>query len=246
MNVRQILKRSETMVGLIRDARSLTRNVETLRTTNWFLQQKIKRNYLASSHVKKLQIGSGPNTLEGWLSTDIAPASEGVIYLDATKRFPFAENTFDYVYSEHMIEHIPRNDGLFMLKECRRVLKPGGILRLSTPDLEVLLSLYFHGEDPLSERYIKWITDRYLGKMNVYKASYVINNAFRNWEHQFLYDGELMEIAMQEAGFTNMRRYAPGESDDENLRGIESHGKKVGDNEMADFETMIFEGSRPV
>ena len=132
-----------------------------------------------------------------------------------------------------------------MLRECRRVLKPGGTIRIATPNLEVLIGLYSYNGDPLNERYIKWIMDRYLNGINVYKASFVINNAFRNWGHQFLYDGELIEMAMQEAGFINIQRCSPGESDDENLRGIESHGKNVADDDMAAFETMVFEGKCP-
>lgn len=244
MNVKQMLKRSKTIAGFIGDAKTFAHNLETLTTTNWLLQQKIKKQYLATNNIKKLQIGAGPNTLEGWLSTDIAPARAGVIYLDATKVFPFADSSFDYVYSEHMIEHVSRQEGLFMLKECRRVLKPGGLLRITTPDLAVLLKLYVAEQDPPSEKYIKWITDRYLGETGVYRASYVINNAFRNWGHQFLYDGELLEIALRDAGFANLRRCTMGESDDENLRGIESHGPKIGNDEMARFETMVFEARR--
>jgi len=138
-----------------------------------------------------------------------------------------------------MIEHIPWHDGLFMLRECRRVLKPDGTIRIATPDLRVLLGLASGG--PSSERYIKWITDTFLNGLNIYKDSFVINNAFRNWGHQFLYDGELLEMALSQAGFSNISRCSIGESDDKNLRGIESHGQNTGADEMAAFETMVFE-----
>jgi predicted SAM-dependent methyltransferase len=201
------------------------------------------KNYLATSGINKLQLGSGFAAPAGWLGTDIAPQSDGVVYLDATKPFPFEDETFDYVHSEHMIEHISWHEGLFMLRECRRVLKPGGTIRIATPDLEVLLGLYKRKEDSsLDEKYIKWITDTFMVGLNNYKASFVINNAFRNWGHQFLYDGELMEMAMRETGFTNIRRCSMGESDDENLRGIESHGMNAVDEELVAFETMVFEG----
>jgi predicted SAM-dependent methyltransferase len=144
-----------------------------------------------------------------------------------------------------MIEHISWREGLFMLQECRRVLKPNGTVRIATPDLEVIIGLLNRKGDPLNERYIKWITDRYLKGLNLYKACFVVNNAFYDWGHQLLYDGDLLETAMQEAGFTNTRRCFPGESDDENLRGIESHGKTVADDDMAVFETMVFEGICP-
>ncbi len=240
MNTRQILKRSDTVVGLVRDLRKIPVLIRKL------FRRRIMKSYLESNKIKKLQIGAGPTTLPGWLSTDIAPASYRSAYLDATERFPFADNTFDYVFSEHMIEHVPWHKGLFMLKECRRALKPRGTIRLATPDLEVLIGLYMQKGNALNERYIEWITDNFLKDVNAYKASFVINNAFRNWGHQFLYDGDLLAMAMQEAGLTNIRRCSLGESNDENLRGIESHGENANNDDMTRFETMVFEGECPV
>lgn len=239
MDVRETLKRSEAIVGLVRDSRKVLKIPQVVR------RNRIIRNYLASTEIRKLQIGAGPTSIDGWLSTDIAPRSDGIVFLDATKPFPFDDRVFDYVYSEHMIEHVSWQDGLFMLRECRRILKPGGTIRIATPDLEVLLSLYGGDENPSGEKYIRWVTDSFLAPLNVYRASFVINNAFRNWGHQFLYDGTLMEMAMREAGFADISRHAPGESEHEALRGIESHGKNVADEEMACFETMVFEGRSP-
>jgi len=244
MDIRQVLKRSDTIVGLVSNLRKISRVLG--RITQPGRRSKIIKSYLSSNEIRKLQLGAGPTFIDGWLSTDITPESDHVVYLDTTKPFSFDEKTFDYVYSEHIIEHISWHEGLLMLKECRRVLKPGGTIRIATPDLEVLIGLYSRNLDPLNERYINWITNRFLTGIHVYKASFVINNAFRNWGHQFLYDGELMEMAMQEAGFTNIKRCIPGESDDENLRGIESHGKNVDNVEMAFFETMVYEGKCPV
>src|SRR5438477_50522 len=80
--------------------------------------------------------GAGFNSLPGWLNTDLEPKSASVIYLDAAKPLPFAYSTFDYIFSEHVIEHIPYPQGLSMLKECFRVIKPGGTIRIATPNLE--------------------------------------------------------------------------------------------------------------
>lgn len=199
-------------------------------------------NYLATHKIRKLQLGAGDNAPDGWLSTDLAPMSDRVVQLDATKPFPLGDDTFDYVHCEHMIEHITWHEGLFMLRECRRVLKPGGLVRIATPDLEVMIGLYSRRKSRLNEKYIKWITDMSLDGVDVYRAAFVINSAFSNWGHKFLYDGELLELALRKAGFTNIRRLAVGESDDENLRGIESHGRLADNEEMVAFETMVFEG----
>ena len=237
MGIRQVLRKSEAIVGLYHDLRKilgyLTRNHSAV------------QRYLQSHSVRKLQIGSGPNHIPGWLETDIASSLDDIGYLDATQTFPMADGTFDYIFCEHMIEHISRQNGLLMLRECWRVLNPGGVLRIATPDLAVLLGLYQEGRDALADRYIEWITDRYLPDIEVYKAPFVINNAFRNWGHQFLYDGEVLEMAMSQVGFVDIVRCAPGESAHADLRGIEMHGVAVGDGEMNAFETMVFEGTRP-
>ena len=206
-------------------------------------------NYLATHPVRKLHLGAGLRSMPGWLGTDIAPRSDAVVHLDATAPFPIADDTFDYVFSEHMIEHMSWHAGRAMLEECHRVLKPGGTVRVATPDLAVLLALYGkergQERDAAAERYLRWIVDRALPGIPAYRASFVINNAFRAWGHQFLYDDELLGEAMREAGFTNVRRCAYGESGDHNLRGVELHGRNIGDEEIARFETMIFEADRP-
>jgi len=241
MNVRETLKRSETVVGAVRDLRKLLAFL-----TRGHGRGRRIRNYLATNPVRKLQLGAGTTALPGWLCTDVTRVAAHVVYLDATRTFPFEDGAFDYVYSEHMLEHVSWHEGLFVLKECRRVLKPGGTIRIATPDLAVILGLYGGDGHDEGQEYIKWITDLYVPGVNAYKASFVVNNAFRNWGHQFLYDGDLLVSALQQAGFTNLRRCAPGESSDQNLRGIERHGTNVRADDMNRFETMVYEGDKPL
>ena len=91
--------------------------------------------YLQGNGLKKLHLGASNSVLRGWLNSDLFPTREGVIYLDVTRRFPFANNTFDYVFSKHLIEHIDYDDASAMLRECYRVLKPGGRVRIATINL---------------------------------------------------------------------------------------------------------------
>ena len=92
-------------------------------------------DYLNTNQSRKLHIGAQANILEGWLNVDIyTGASDRVAYMDATKPFPFPDATFDYIFSEHMIEHIEYYEVSFMIKECYKVLKKGGKIRIATPD----------------------------------------------------------------------------------------------------------------
>ncbi len=234
MKLKTLLKKSDAIYGLVRDFRK----IKILR--GWLHRSRIIKRYMDAHKIRKLQIGAGRTSIQGWLSSDLT-LSDHAIYLDARKRFPFEKDSFDYVYSEHMIEHISWNEGQRMLQECRRILKPGGTLRIATPDLAVLIGLYNPNGHPLNEAFTKWITDRHLKDIGVYKAPFVINNAFYNWGHQFLYDGELLTLALKQAGFTTIEQCQPGESADEHLKGIESHGKHVKNEGMVNFETMVFE-----
>jgi len=83
---------------------------------------------------------------------------------------------------------------------------------------------------------------KFLPNVTPCKEVFLINNAFRAWGHQFLYDRVTVEMTMKKVGFQNMRYYRPGVSDDDNLRGIESHGSVMGCEEINQFEAFAVEG----
>jgi predicted SAM-dependent methyltransferase len=233
-------KNSQCLVGLFRDFKSVLIRFDRFRT------RRAVTRYLADNPVSRLDLGAGNSVPDGWLGTDIDPQSSEIVRLDATIPFPIADQTFDYVFSEHMIEHISWHEGAFMLSECYRILKPGGTIRIATPDLKVLLGLYNNKEvSAAGENYIRWMTDNHIGNVRLYRPAFVINNDFRNWGHQFLYDKELLEIALQQAGFVNIVSCRQNESSDENLRDIEQHGRNTDHENIAEFETMVFEATRP-
>ena len=234
--MKSILKKSRTIVGLVQDLR-FARSAYRHRG-----RKAAIRSYLDQAEKPCLHIGAGHAALPGWLSTDIASDDPNVVYLDAIKIFPMPDNSFEYIYCEHMIEHVPHDDASRMLQECRRVLKPGGVLRVATPDLAFILSLYNnHCED--AKKYMEWMTAKYLPNQLEARAPFVINNAFRNWGHQFLYDAATLEQSFRDAGFTEFVRERYHESQHAALRGIERHGINVGNEPIAMYETLICEAS---
>jgi predicted SAM-dependent methyltransferase len=72
----------------------------------------------------------------GWINADHSPDNKQVKKINLLNRLPFDNNSFDVVYHSQFIEHLTPNVGLKFLHECYRILKPGGILRVVTPDLE--------------------------------------------------------------------------------------------------------------
>src|SRR6185369_8218421 len=101
MSIRAAVKSSSFIVGLVRALRGIGTDVRVL--SGVIVRRQVVEAYLRKNEIRKLHIGASNNFLEGWLNTDIVPVQPGVIYLDATRRFPFGEATFDYVMAEHMI-----------------------------------------------------------------------------------------------------------------------------------------------
>ena len=204
--------------------------------------RRIITNYLRCYKIRKLQIGSGANVLEGWLNTDLNPRKK-TVSLDATKRFNFDDNTFDYVFMEHLIEHLTFEQGLVLLKECYRVLKFRGRIRISTPNLHFVISLYEKDRSSAQEKYIQWVMETVLPRIRVFSSVFVINNFFSCWGHKFLYDDETLTLLLAHCGFVKVKRYAVKESDDGNLRNIEVHGWSVGE-EFNVLESMVLEAEK--
>ncbi|NKB57952.1 MAG: methyltransferase domain-containing protein [Alphaproteobacteria bacterium] len=201
--------------------------------------------YLLSNLTRKLHLGAGTNILPGWLNTDIAPHSRDVLALDLTRPLPFEDETFDYVASEHFIEHMNLSDGIRLLGECFRIMKPGARLRLATPDITRLLALYAAEPTELQKRYVDWVTKTFIGGASGYNPTLILNNMFYNWGHRFIYDQNLLAAILSKIGFADLAVNAVGESPDPNLANIEKHGHIVGAPDMNAYETMAMKGRKP-
>ncbi len=229
--------------------KSFLRKIERKSRENQYRssRRQIIKNYLELHPTRKLQLGCGPHIFEGWLNTDIKPTKDEVIFLDVTEEFPFDDCTFDYIFSEHLIEHIEYQAGVDMLGECSRILRSGGRLRIATPSLSFLIELYNPKKSKLQEQYISWVVDTFLPNIGIYQDVFVINNFFRGFGHKFIYDFKSLKGAMNKVGFINIERYNVGESDDENLQNLESHGHAQHiTQEFNKLETFVVEGRKPV
>lgn len=238
-NLRSLLKKSDAVRGAVFDFRKIALSARR--------NDRLRRiaDYMGANAVRKLQIGSGPTLKQGWLCTDIAPKSPEVMFLDATKRFPFDDGSLDYIYSEHMIEHISWESASFMLKEVFRVLKPDGFVRTATPDMQVIVDLLRQPASPEGQRYVEWILDNHMKGVASHLPQFAVNCIFHSWGHTFIYDEVTLRLALERAGFVDIERCTYGQSAHAELNDIESHGNNVDVEEMAIFETMIFEARRP-
>lgn len=154
--------------------------------------------------VEGLHVGCGPALRSGALNSDLASpvAAAGVdapfvgvdglaggrryfLRHDATEPFPLPDGAVDYVYAEHFIEHVPRSGALAFLRDARRLLSRGGVLRVSSPDLAAYAASYLGDGSFLAARH------RLNGDLfDLPPGAATLNNIFTAYGHGrgYLYD----------------------------------------------------------
>lgn len=197
--------------------------------------------YLHTHPIKKLHLGASDKFLDGWLNSDIEPVSHSGIYLDATKVFPLPDSCLDFVFCEHFIEHIDRIEGEFCMKQVYRCLKPGGVVRIATPDLSKYVGLFRGNLEAGEQRHLKLFQAKF--NLKDINACIALNHLVYNWGHKFLYTRDELSAMLTAAGFTKIETTKVSESKHEVLQGLEQHQKFYGD-EMNQFETMVVEATK--
>jgi predicted SAM-dependent methyltransferase len=161
----------------------------------------------------KLHLGCGSVHLAGWVNIDREVAAD--LRLDVRAGLPFADGSARLVYHEHLMEHLTVDEGVRCLRDWFRVLAPGGVLRIATPDLEYLVARY---QGPWRDQ--AWLVLPEYAFIQT--RAEMMNVAFRWWGHQYLYDGEELERRMRDAGFQTLRRCALRQSAVPDLAGLET------------------------
>ncbi len=99
-----------------------------------------------------LNLGCGEQYLPNWTNIDFVSNSPDVIQANLLEGIPCGDEVFDFVYCSHVLEHFSYKDGYQFLLECKRVLRPGGILRIVVPNLETIVHNYIICLNKLREK----------------------------------------------------------------------------------------------
>lgn len=183
----------------------------------------------------KLHLGCGSNVVPGWENIDKSwnvyltrvPAARsllararvlseeqahavfppGIVRADIRKGLDYGDGTVEAVYASHLIEHMSRWQGLALLRECRRVLRPGGTIRLATPDLALAVREYEQGDT----RYGPTPADSFMQQLETHRdiegsTAQRLIRKFVFAPHQWLYDETSLALLFEEAGFTTIER----------------------------------------
>jgi len=168
--------------------------------------------------MRKINLGSGPASANGWTNYDwgLLPILGkyrltsilirlGLLPKDYDWKWPKIElvdikgkladkdNSVDYIYCSHVLEHFEKDEARNILKECRRVLKDKGIIRIVLPDLKKIINNY-SGADTFNREYFGFDKDLYIGFLGKFKRIFIRG-------HQWMYDVNSAKKLLIEVGF---------------------------------------------
>jgi predicted SAM-dependent methyltransferase len=120
--------------------------------------------------------------------------------LDIAGPLPFGPGCVDWVYAEHLIEHVQPPVAVSWLREVRRVLAPGGVLRLTTPDLARYAEGYVSDGGFLA-RHRRRLRSMRVGPPMPERRAFMLNQIFYFYGHRWLYDADELRHVLSRAGF---------------------------------------------
>jgi predicted SAM-dependent methyltransferase len=150
---------------------------------------------------------------------------------DVTKGIAFDEMSVDYIYTSHMLEHLRKEDTMFVLKECYRVLKQGGVLRVVVPDLKLYAEEYINNGESSADS-DAFDADKFMDNIMLQGIGEVRPLFYRLMckRHQWMYDFESLAKRLHDCGFGKVKKCKLGEGslpDLPYLEQEESHSRSV-------------------
>lgn len=150
-----------------------------------------QKNFLGA----KLDVCGGRNPLDPstYLNVDIVPFPQVDLVFDIRKKFPFDDGVIAEIVSVATLEHFRKHHNEHILREFFRVLQPGGLLRVCTPDIEAIAKALLAGED------LDLVNQHFFGK---YKTEDTEDYDVHKW----MYPADEMIRVLRELGFTEVAR----------------------------------------
>lgn len=171
---------------------------------------------LSGDHKIMINLGSGHWKFESWVNVDLDLDSRPDVCVDLAGGLPFRDGCADFMHTEDFIDQLDLLQAGRFLRECHRILKPGGVIRILTPDVEQLTHLYLHQPDVLKALW----NDHVRVPLRFGTAAEILNVGMRFAGHTFLYDAETFTLLAAENGF-RAERVSFQTSEFPELRGLD-------------------------
>lgn len=136
-----------------------------------------------------------------------------VINHNVNNGLPFEDSSVGVIFSSHFIEHLTFSEAISFLKECHRVLRPNGILRIVCPDIMIWIDKVYNAKDVEFFEIYKnaididdWENSVYHIKDKVKTNTQVLNSMIFNWGHKWMWDYESLKMELESVGFGSIEK----------------------------------------
>jgi predicted SAM-dependent methyltransferase len=183
--------------------------------------KRILRRQLTSSD--RLNIGCGTNFVENWINIGLFDIPGAIyfsskiknqalfIHFDMTQELPIDPNTVQYIYASHFIEHLNFPQGLIFVKNCYKVMRKDGIIRLTFPDLELWIQKYLENDLNFFKKYYDF-TKNINNLPELKTKGEIFMSQVHGWGHEWCYDFDSIKDLLERTGFSNVTRKKAFES----------------------------------
>lgn len=234
------LKRKAKLRGLWNQFCSLI----SLRYTRF--NAHLLQKQITEKRVDRLHVGCGNVLLKDWLNVLYEKRQvyghirrdNGALRLNYNllKPWPIENNSIKFIAGSHFIEHLDLNDGIKFLGEAFRVLRPGGVIRLSCPDLEIYAEHYVKRDKNFFEHQLirEWCAFK---KAETPGEIFIAKAYDSGGSHKWFYDFDSLKHILESAGFRRVKKCGRLEGVVPGLETIEPPGREL--------ETLYVEGVKP-
>lgn len=181
----------------------------------------------------KINLGAGPTRVDGWINVDMdlrqlfGKNRSGSLRIANLSRgkLPFKSESVDYIYTSHFLEHIKRENAEFLISECYRVLKQGGLIRVIVPDLDIFCKEWLNYKETGKTKFFDELNlpetprpidlfNRYFGNLYIsnkthFKSSvskYFFARSIKKFGHKWFYDYNDLFTILNAARFSTIKK----------------------------------------
>lgn len=194
-------------MGVIHKVIGLLKKLKNSSISAWNQNKTYKKNHqyiqclLSSNKPIKLELGTIKKRegMRDWTTIDLI--NDADICLNLLKPIPFPSNSVDSIYSSHFLEHFSYPKMINLLKECNRILKPGGVFSVCVPNARLYVDFYINPQ--------KCDIDKYCGYKpayhNISSIDFLNYIAYMDSLHKHMFDEDNLVAILRIAGFRNVR-----------------------------------------